>query len=313
MSKAPVPTRSLPQPHRWLPTSPCGPGCIDADVARVGGITALLRIVAVSALLLLVVAAVSLPVRRLLPGAPRQRFVRLIFVGVLRAFGIRLVVHGGTGFAGIRETPRRGALVVSNHISWLDIVAVNAVQPMRALAKSEIARWPVLGGLVRRAGTIFVDRARLSALPGTVGELAAALRAGSLISVSAEGTTWCGRAMGPFVAAPFQAAIDGGVPVRPLALRYRTAAGETTYPAFIGTESFLASLRRVARLRGLVVEVFVCDEIAPGRAENRGELAKLAEAAVHSALGNTACPPVGVGRRRAAVGGTRGRAGTATS
>ncbi|MQA64121.1 MAG: 1-acyl-sn-glycerol-3-phosphate acyltransferase [Actinophytocola sp.] len=309
MSKAPVPTRSLPQPHRWLPTSPCGPGCLDAGVALVGWGRALLRIVAASAVL--VATVLGSPVRWLLPGAPRQRIVRWVFVGLLRAFGIRLIVHGGAGFAGIRETPGRGALVASNHISWLDIVAVNAVQPMRALAKSEIARWPVLGGLARRAGTIFVDRARLSALPGTVGELAAALRAGSLINVSAEGTTWCGRAMGPFVAAPFQAAIDGGVPVRPVALRYRTADGtETTYPAFIGTESFLASLGRVARLRGLVVEVFVCDEIAPGRAENRRELARLAEAAAHSALGYTAYPPVEVPRRRAMANGTRGRAGT---
>jgi 1-acyl-sn-glycerol-3-phosphate acyltransferase len=181
--------------------------------------------------------------------------------------------------------------VVNNHISWLDIVAINAVRPMRALAKKEIAGWPVLGKLVARGGSIFLDRERLSTLPGTMAELADALRGGSLVNVTPEGTTWCGLASGRFATATFQAAIDGGVPVRPIALRYRLADGrETTQPAFIGPESLIDSLRRVARLRGLVLEVYVCEEIAPGRAADRRELAALAESAVHSALGTVRLP-----------------------
>jgi 1-acyl-sn-glycerol-3-phosphate acyltransferase len=168
---------------------------------------------------------------------------------------------------------------------------------MRALAKKEIAGWPVLGGLVRRGGSIFLDRERLKTLPATMAELADALRSGSLVSVTPEGTTWCGLASGWFTTATFQAAIDGGVPVRPIALRYRLADGrETSRPAFIGPESLIASLRRVAALRGLVLEVHICPEIAPGRAETRHELAELAEAAVHSALGTVKIP--GQQRRR---------------
>lgn len=181
--------------------------------------------------------------------------------------------------------------MVNNHISWLDIVAINALRPMRALAKKEIAGWPVLGGLVRRGGSIFLDRERLKTLPATMSELADALRSGSLVSVTPEGTTWCGLASGRFTTATFQAAIDGGVPVRPIALRYRLADGrETSHPAFIGPESLIASLRRVAALRGLVLEVHICPEIAPGRAETRHELAALAEASVHSALGTVQIP-----------------------
>ena len=179
----------------------------------------------------------------------RERLVRLIFRGVLRAFGVRLDIRGGADF--LTAPAGRGALVVNNHISWLDIVAINALRPMRALAKKEIASWPVLGGLVRRGGSIFLDRERLTTLPATMAELADALRAGSLVSVTPEGTTWCGLASGRFTTATFQAAIDGGVPVRPIALRYRLADGrETSRPAFIGPESLIASLRRVAALRG---------------------------------------------------------------
>jgi 1-acyl-sn-glycerol-3-phosphate acyltransferase len=269
--------------HAWMPASPCGDGCLTDGDPVVGLPRRVLRFTA--AILVVLAALLSAP---LLLVAPK-RLARLIFRGVLRAFGVRLDIRGGADF--LTVPAGRGALVVNNHISWLDIVAINALRPMRALAKREIASWPVLGGLVRRGGSIFLDRERLTTLPATMAELADALRSGSLVSVTPEGTTWCGLASGPFTTATFQAAINGGVPVRPIALRYRLADGrETSRPAFIGPESLIASLRRVASLRGLVLEVHICPEIAPGRAKDRRELAALAESAVHSALGTVQIP-----------------------
>lgn len=268
-----------------MPSSSCGDGCLtDADPV----VAFPRRVLRVTAAVFVVFSAL-LTAPLLLVSWGRERRVRLIFRGVLRAFGVRLDIHGGEDF--LTAPAGRGALVVNNHISWLDIVAINALRPMRALAKKEIAGWPVLGGLVRRGGSIFLDRERLTTLPATMASLADALRTGSLVSVTPEGTTWCGLASGRFTTATFQAAIDGGVPVRPIALRYRLADGrETSRPAFIGPESLIASLRRVAALRGLVLEIHICPEIAPGRAENRRELAALAEAAVHSALGTVQIP-----------------------
>ncbi|NKQ54787.1 1-acyl-sn-glycerol-3-phosphate acyltransferase [Amycolatopsis sp. K13G38] len=271
--------------HAWMPASPCGDGCLTEGEPTVAFPRRALRIASACGVVLVAFAASPL----LMVPRVRERLVRFIFSSMLRAFGVRLVVHGGTEFR--TAEAGRGALVVNNHISWLDIVAVNAIRPMRALAKREIADWPVLGALVAKGGSIFLDRERLSTLPGTMAALADALRGGSLVSVTPEGTTWCGLASGRFTTASFQAAIDGGVPVRPLALRYRLADGrETSRPAFIGPESLIDSLRRVARLRGLVLEVYVCEEIAPGRARDRRELAALAESAVHSALGTVRAP-----------------------
>lgn len=265
-----------------MPTSPCGDRCLTPGAPTVALPRRVLRMIAAVGAVLF--AFLTLPPLLVLRGTARNALVRLIFRGVLWAFEIRLVVFGGNGFADT-ETGR-GALVVNNHISWLDIVAINAVRPIRALAKREIADWPVLGPLVARGGSIFLDRERLSTLPATVAELAAALRGGSLVSVTPEGTTWCGQGCGRFTTATFQAAIDGGVPVRPVALRYRLLDGrETAEPAFIGPESLVDSVRRVARLRGLVLEVHLCSEIAPGRAANRRELAALAQDAIDAALG----------------------------
>lgn len=266
--------------HAWMPASPCGDGCFTAGEPTVSPVRQAWRIASAAGVVLF--ALLSAPALVALRGSGERLLLRLIFGGVLRAFGVRLIVHGDREF----QPSGRGALVVNNHISWLDSVVINAVRPMRALAKKEIADWPVLGGLVARGGSIFLDRERLSTLPATMAVLADSLRSGSLVSVMPEGTTWCGLASGRFTTATFQAAIDGGVPVRPIALRYRLADGrETSQPAFIGAESLTASLHRVAALRGLVVDIYVCSEIAPGT-RNRRELAALAESAVHSALGS---------------------------
>lgn len=280
--------------HAWMPTSPCGPDCLTGDEAKVGRLRAAGRIT--HAVGVLVGALAVAPLMSILGRRGRARLVRWFFRSMLRAFGIRLAVFNA---AGLRPAPGQGALVVNNHISWLDIVAVNAAQPMRAQAKSEVASWPILGWLANAAGTVYVDRERLRLLPAAVDELASVMRAGSMVNVTPEGTSWCGLATGRFHTAPFQAAIDGNVPVIPVAFRFRMSDGrETTAPAFIGEETLIDSLRRVARLRGLVMEMHVLPEIPVGVTSDRRSLAMLAEAAIKSALGRVHVPSQ---RRRSLV------------
>lgn len=265
--------------HAWFPTSPCGPGCLSGGEPRVGWLRRWWRLTAVVGVLL--AAFLVLAVLPLVGAGGRERLVRLVFRCVLLAMGVRLEVSGKDGLA----TRGRGVLVVHNHCSWLDTVAVNAVRPMRAVAKRDIAAWPVLGPLVSAAGSVYVDRAGLRSLPDTVSRLTDVLRAGSMVDLSPEGTTWCGLTHGRFRPAMFQAAIDGGVPVLPVALRFRLRDGTaTTAPSFVGEETIVDSVRRVAALRGLVLEVHVLDELAPGRAGDRRALAALAEASVDTVL-----------------------------
>ena len=269
--------------HPWMPQSPCGTSCVTGgQFRRVSAVRVTLRVLAALTVLLcgLLVVAAKPVLRR-----NTRHAVRRWFAGLVRAFGVRIELHGDAKF---QATPGRGVLVVSNHVSWLDSLVLDAVQPMAMVAKQDSKGWPLLGGLISAAGSVFIDRERLSRLPETVSELSEALRAGLAIGTNPEGTTWCGISSGRFRPALFQSALDAGVPVRPVALRYRVADGSTARPAaFVGTEDLVTAMRRVLRLRGLVVEVHVLPEIAPGRAENRRELAGLAEAEVAEALGTT--------------------------
>lgn len=219
--------------------------------------------------------ALSYPV---LSPASRERLVRGWSRAVLLAFEVRLGVIGATRFA----PPGRGTLVVANHTSWLDIVALNAIQPSRLVAKRELSDWFVIGRLATATGVLYIDRQRTSTLPRTVAAIAAALRAGESVAVFPEGTTRCGGELGPFRRATFQAALDADVIVQPVLLRFRLGhdGSPTTAAAFVGERTLWASLCRVAALRGLIVEADVLPELVAAAHPDRRALAKAAERTV---------------------------------
>jgi 1-acyl-sn-glycerol-3-phosphate acyltransferase len=282
----------------WFPFSPCTvAGCLPRGPAAAGAALRSARWVALAAVLL-TGAALSPAVRRLAP-ARREGLVRRWNRAIAAALGVRVRVTGA---------PAAGpALVVANHVSWLDVPLLAAVAPGRMLAKREVGRYPVLGRLAARGGTLFIDRERLRSLPGTVGEIAAALRAGSTVVAFPEGSTRCGRQRGPFRRAVFQAALDAGVPVQPVAIHYRTrgaAEGGGTADAraaFVGDDTLAASLRRVAAARGLVAEVTVLPPLPPGAHPDRRALAGAAREAVEAAL-TAAATTAGTGTGATAAG-----------
>ncbi|MFH9352959.1 lysophospholipid acyltransferase family protein [Kitasatospora sp. NPDC017646] len=286
----------------WLPTAPCRPEtCLGERAPEVSHPRRVLRL---TACLVAVLAGVllGLPVR-LLPHGARDRLIRLWARVLLRTLGV--TVHLGTpGTRGAPGTPGSagspgaggavgggavgadGALVVANHVSWLDVPLLAAGRPGRSLAKTEVRKWPVLGHLIAWGGTVFLDRDRLRTLPDTVAAVTEVLRSGHPVIVFPEGSTWCGRESGRFRPALFQAAVEAGAFVQPVTIRYRLADGRpTSAPAFIGDDGLLTSLARVVAVRGLVADVTFLPPIPPPgpqptRAGARRELARAAQAAV---------------------------------
>ena len=111
-------------------------------------------------------------------------------------------------------------LVVANHVSWLDIFALNSVTVSRFVAKKELRDWPVAGYLVKNAGTLFIDRANRRDASRVNQQLAQALQDGGCMAVFPEATTSDGRAMLPFKASLFEAARLAGATVQPVAIRF---------------------------------------------------------------------------------------------
>lgn len=239
----------------WRPECPCDETCLTAGgpQARAHRLVRAGRWVRAAWALLMGAVALIL--------APDPGRASAIARSLLAAFGIRWAVIGAP--------IRAGALLAGNHVSWLDILVMMAlespqqVRPLRLVAKVEVGRWPLIGSLARLCGTIFVDRARPRTLPETVAEVRSALSGGYPVQVFPEGTTTCGAHPAPWRPAFLQAALDAGAPVQRFTLLYSSATA-----AFVGDESLLTSIRRVVAVRNLSITVLI-DEPLPVDGDRR--------------------------------------------
>ena len=196
---------------------------------------------------------------------------------MLRLCGLSLVVHND----GARLDA--GALVVSNHVSWIDIYVINAWRPTPFVSKAEVGRWPLIGWFARHLDTVFIEREKRSDAKRIMHELAGRLERGELMCVFPEGTTSDGLALKPFHSNMFQAAVSAGRPVQPICLMYEGAAGrQTTAPAYIDDISLKDSLDALLKGGPITAHVYVGDAIEPGA--DRRQLAVRAQEAVGAAL-----------------------------
>jgi len=175
-------------------------------------------------------------------------------------------------------------VIVSNHVSWMDIFVLAAYYPAVFVAKSEIRRWPLVGWLCQRAGTLFIERGRSSSARRTNETIAVAIANGSLVSIYPEGTTTDGRSLAHFHAALFQPAIESRAVIQPVVLRYRDSLGNyCEAPNFVGETTFLESLWNTTGERQIVADLqFLAPIASVGR--DRRALAKDAHAAIAAEL-----------------------------
>ncbi len=183
--------------------------------------------------------------------------------GAARILNLRLQVAGAPS-----DAP---ALIVGNHVSWLDVIALGAQSPLTFVAKREVAAWPLLGVLARRGGTVFVDRERARGMTATIEQIARRLSAGERVVIFPEGTTTRGNSVLPFKAGLFEAAVRAGSPVQPVEIGYLGKAAVAA--PFVGDDHFLASLWRLLRLSEVPVRVVWHRPLEKG---SRGRLAALA-------------------------------------
>ena len=203
--------------------------------------------------------------------------------------GARVMASGLTLTAAVRrdgvETTSGGRLVLANHISWLDIIAINAVLPSRFIAKAEIREWPVLGVLVSRSGTLYIERGRRHAVAAMNQTVREHLQSGETIVVFAEGTTTDGSGLLPFHSNLIAPAIDVGAAIWPLAIRYTERGERSSAAAYIGEMGILTSLAKVLVARRLLIEVAVLAPITTVGMPDRHAIARAARGAIANHLG----------------------------
>jgi 1-acyl-sn-glycerol-3-phosphate acyltransferase len=179
-----------------------------------------------------------------------------------------------------REGPLpKPGLVVLNHLSYLDILALSAVTPCVFVAKKEVRGWPLFGLMARMAGTIFIDRKRLRDLPRVISEINGALASGMTVVIFPEGTTTDGSLVLPFRSALLEAAVRTQRPVTPACISY-DGNGKATEPdlCWWGDMTFMPHLTRVFRTPEIAVTLGFSEE--PQVITNRKHAANAARDAV---------------------------------
>lgn len=220
------------------------------------------------------VVALAFP---LLGRARRDRTIMGWARRLLEVLGVRVKLDAAPSLPG-------GALLVCNHVSWLDIYLIHAAQRVHFVSKSEVRAWPVAGWLAHRTGTLFLERGRRADTARVNAEMRALMQAGAWVAVFPEGTTSDGRGLRRFLPSLLQPAVELQCPILPAALRYRTLAGEySAAPAYIEHVSLWRSLLQIVSEPGLVAELHFGGPVLPDR--HRRELAAAAEQSVAGLLG----------------------------
>ena len=173
---------------------------------------------------------------------------------LLKIFNIELVVQG-TGL--LHDTPH---LIASNHISWIDIHVINAFQPIRFVAKSEVEGWPIFGWMAKQLGTVFIRRDNARNARQVVSQMAEVLQTES-ICIFPEGTSSVGDTVLPFKPNLFESVIIAQRPVFAVAIQYlsKVTGQRSESPAFIGDMGLLESMSNMIKNRSLVAKITIME------------------------------------------------------
>ncbi|WP_102959585.1 lysophospholipid acyltransferase family protein [Mangrovicella endophytica] len=242
--------------------------------------------IAVTAAVLVTMTLLVLPLQALAirSGWPLARRLPLIWHRVAcRIVGIRVIVTG-------EPSRRHPLLMVSNHLSWSDILVLGSVMELSFIAKAEVRGWPVFGLLARLQRTVFVERSDRRATGRQADAIAERLAAGDVMVLFAEGTTSDGNSVLPFKTALFGAAQSAlrnagtaSVAVQPVALAYLRANGlplgrfGRPLVAWPGDVELLPHLVGVLREGAVDVEVCFGDPIEFTPSSDRKAVARLSE------------------------------------
>jgi 1-acyl-sn-glycerol-3-phosphate acyltransferase len=204
---------------------------------------------------------------------------------LLSALNVQVQVQVQPGAQSLNQF-EGAALVAANHVSWLDIFAINSVAGCHFVAKSDIRGWPLLGKLCADSGTIFVERAKRHAVKDVLHQMANIMSAGGRTAVFPEGTTSDMKVLKPFHANLLQAAVSVKAPIIPVALSYFDDQQNISQAAlFVGDTTFADSFLTIAGQSITTVRVVICPALPVTEQTTRHQLAEQACQSISNVLG----------------------------
>ena len=255
-----------------------------ADINSTTRLTRYFRISRVIAHVFIGVTIISV-VFPFLSAPPKLRVIKWWHQALLNAFNLRISAHGHVPSHMVSST-----MVVANHISWLDVHALNSFVSLRFIAKSELSKWPVFGYLAKNADVLFINRDNRRDAARVANMTAESLRAGDNLCLFPEGTTTDGSTIAPFKSSIIQAAIEANANIQAVAIRYpHPDGGSNTAMAYAGDTTMKQSFAQILQQQAPIVELhFLVPIITANLAEeakNRRDLTMQIEQKIRATLG----------------------------
>lgn len=193
---------------------------------------------------------------------------------LLRILKIKITLSGEV----LKFLGKDSYLVVSNHISWLDIPVIFSLKPITFVSATDIKTWPIIGMLAKISGAIFVDRDRKSSLIEVIQAMNQHFKNDKQsICIFPEGITSNGYQVLPFKSNLFQSAFESNKLLLPLSIKYKENNVITNRTSFHGSTTLLQSFKRVAKSNHIEVDVDIGYPMKP--TQSRKDLSvKLQEA-----------------------------------
>lgn len=172
----------------------------------------------------------------------------------------------------ITKAELKNAMVVSNHISWLDTVVMLRLYFVRYVGKVEMLKWPILSTLIKAGGTIFINRQNKKDILKVNQQVAELLQHGATVGLYPEGKTTEGYEVGPFKAPILEAAIIAKSTIVPVVFSYRKEDNKLAVEASFANVGWLETVMNTLRLKDLQINVTVLPPIKASDFTTRDEL-----------------------------------------
>ena len=189
----------------------------------------------------------SMRIRGRISPQHRAEWLQRVCTRALRRVGVNVRLEG--------DVPREG-LIVANHLSYADILALSAMMPCAFIAKKEVRSWPIFGWIAARAGTLFVDRERKLDTARVNESVDQALRSGLRVVLFPEGTSSDGSTVLPFRPSLFEPAIASGAAITPAWIGFEASSGSVANDiCYWGDMTLVPHLFRMLAIREITAHI----------------------------------------------------------